>query len=84
MVAGTAAKQQALEDRLKHADNSARVPLRPPTKSGSRYTCDLPGHFARERTRQRSFAPRRNVTCYMCGKPGHFARECRSTRSLYF
>ena len=83
IVAGIAAKQQALEDRLKHADNSARVPSRPPTKAGSCYTCGLPCHFARECTRQRSFAPRRTVTCYTCGKLGHFAsvdqRVCRTT-----
>ena len=30
MVAGIAAKQQALEDRLKHADDSARVPSQQP------------------------------------------------------
>ena len=46
IVAGIAAKQGALEDRLKHADSSARVPSRPPTKSGSCYTCGLSGHFA--------------------------------------
>ena len=84
MVAGIAAKQQALEDRLKNTEHSARASSRP-SPSGSCYTCGLPGHFSRECTRRpRSFVPRRNVNCYNCGKPGHIARECRSTRPLNF
>ena len=84
MVADIAAKQQALEDRMKHTDNSTRVSPRPGSNSRSCYTCGLQGHLARECTRQRSFAPQWNVTCFNSGKPGSFARECKSTCSLNF
>ena len=84
MVAGIAVKQQALEDRFKHTDNSALISPRPPAYSRSCYNCCLPGHFACKCTRQRSFAPWRNITCYTCGKPGHYVPECNSTRSLNF
>ena len=83
MVAGIAEKQQALENRLKRTENTARTPSRPST-SGSCYTCGLPGHLARDCTRQRGFGPRRTITCYNCGKQGHIARECRSPRHLNF
>ena len=83
MVAGIAEKQQALENRLKRTENTARTPSRPST-SGSCYTCGLPGHLSRDCTRQRSFGRRRTITCYNCGKQGHIARECRSPRHLNF
>lgn len=81
MVAGIAEKQQALENRLKSTENSARTL---PSTRGSCYTCGLPGHFARNCTRQRGFVPRRTITCFNCGKPGHVARECRSPRHLNY
>ena len=47
MVAGIAEKQQALENHLKHTDNSTHTPIRPSLR-GSCYTCGVPGHFARD------------------------------------
>ena len=83
MVAGIAEKQQALENRLKRTDNSTRTPIRPSSR-GSCYTCGVPGHFARDCTRQRSPAQRRPINCFKCGKPGHVARDCRSPRHLNY
>ena len=65
MVAGIAEKQQALENHLKRTDNSTRTPIRP-SPLGSCYTCGVPGHFARDCTRQRSPAQRRPITCFNC------------------
>ena len=83
MVAGIAEKQQVLENRLKHAENATRTPSRTSSPK-SCYTCGLPGHFARDCTRQRGFTQHRPITCFHCGKPGHVARDCRSTRPLNY
>lgn len=83
MVAGIAEKQQAFEKRLTRTEESAR-PSNRPSQSQVCYKCGLPGHFARNCTRQRSFAQRRNVACFNCGKPGHVMRDCRAPRHLNY